>query len=325
MRVLIRCDASETLGIGHLMRCVALAERAQTSLFAMTAGAELAASRGFSSVTIGRDPAEFRALVESWRPDWVVIDVADGDAVIAACAGLPVSILRIDDAGLAASGDDGLILNPNVGMTGDDYPGRSPERLLLGPAYALLRKGFTDTKRQLNSPPRVFVTFGGSDPPNVTQRVIAALADVPDIGIDVIIGPANVNKAALIASAAAMRNVTAHIDPPNLAAIMANCDLAVTAASGTMWELMALGTPVIALAIVPGQSRNLAWLAENGVGRALGWHADVTGDAVAAAVRDCMNNPALRYDMAARGSALVDGRGADRVFDKMRLMVRSKA
>jgi spore coat polysaccharide biosynthesis predicted glycosyltransferase SpsG len=188
-----------------------------------------------------------------------------------------------------------------------------------------LRKGFADVRRQLNSTPRIFVSFGGSDPPNVTQRAVAALADISGVEIDVVLGPANVNNAAIIAFVAAMRNVAVHIDPPDLARIMAASDVAVTAASGTMWELMALGTPVIAMAIVAGQKRNLDWLAENGVGRALGWHADVSDSAMGRAVRDCMNNPALRHTMAARGLDLVDACGADRVLDRMQSMVGVKA
>ncbi len=325
MRLLIRCDASPTLGIGHAMRCIALAERAEASLFAMTTGMAVVSAHGHSCEAVGSDPIGFLALAKKWRADWIVVDIASADGLIRMCADLSAPILRIDDGGLTAQSNAALVLNPNVGITSDDYPGQDPQRLLLGPSYALLRKTFSGAKRQLNGSPRIFVGFGGSDPPNFTQRVVGALTELSDCKIDAILGPENLNKSAIFECAERVSNIEIHVNPPNLAELMARADIAVTSASGMMWELMAIGAPVIALAIAPNQRRNLAWLAANEVGRAIGWYADVDDATIINAVREYLSDVGLRILMAERGRKLVDGFGADRAIEKMKTATKLTA
>jgi UDP-2,4-diacetamido-2,4,6-trideoxy-beta-L-altropyranose hydrolase len=319
MRLLVRCDASAELGAGHAIRCLALAEHADAALFAMRTGAPLISARGFTVETIAPSPEHFFNLANKWRPDWIVIDLAKADSVIQSVASI-ATVLQLDDAGFSSVTAATLVLNPNVDITPADYPAVAAPKLLLGPRYSLLRRIFVGVPREVGGVSRIFVGFGGSDPPNLTQRIITPLATLinGNYEMDVVVGPENLRKSAILTTAARYPHVNVHIDPPNLAGLIARCDLAVIPASSMLWEVMAVGTPCVALAIVDNQRRNLAWLASNGVGQALGWHLDVPDRAIVDAVRDLLNNAEKRREMAERGRKLVDGRGVERVIDIMR-------
>lgn len=324
MRLLIRCDASPQLGAGHAMRCMALAEYAEAAMFVMRSGHELVASRGFSTQAIDAGPNLTQSVASAWRPDWIVVDVDAAEGVVVRAS--PIApVLRLDDGGFVDPTAAKLVLNPNVGVTDADYPRVAPDRLLLGPSYALLRRPFADNRSRyaggvsVDGKPCVFVGFGGSDPPNMTARAVRALAALDGCRLQVVLGVDNPHRAAVEAAAAGDPNVEIHIDPPDLAVLMARSDVAVTAASGMLWEFMSLGVPILAIAIAENQRRNLEWLGANG-GGALGWHADVADASLLAATRKALADREWRRAAAEKGSKLVDGRGVERVLARMASM-----
>jgi len=166
MKVAIRTDASADIGSGHVIRCLTLADQLRGSggdvifLCAMLPGAlsDLVRSRGYvcallpqsvaSSVMIDAD--ETKAALTEMIPgilDWVVVDHYSLDSrweqsVRTCCRRLMV----IDDIANRQHSCD-LLLDQNY----DDqsrYQGLVPAdcRLLLGPAYALLRPEYAESR-----------------------------------------------------------------------------------------------------------------------------------------------------------------------------------
>lgn len=320
MRLLIRCDASPQLGAGHAMRCMALAERAEAAVFMMRSGHELVASRGFSTIAIDIGANQTQPAANAWRPDWIVVDIDAAEGFVVEAS--PIApVLRLDDGGFAHPTAAKLVLNPNVGIVNADYPRVEPRRLLLGPGYALLRRTFNEQLPHSGAPsangqPCIFVGFGGSDPPNMTTRAIRALSALGGCRLQVVLGAGNPHRASVEAAAAGDTNIEIHVDPPDLAVLMARSDIAVTAASGMLWEVMSLGVPVLAIAIAENQRRNLEWLGANG-GGALGWHEDVTGASLVTSVRNALRDHEWCWAAAESGRKLVDGRGVERVLARM--------
>jgi spore coat polysaccharide biosynthesis predicted glycosyltransferase SpsG len=81
---------------------------------------------------------------------------------------------------------------------------------------------------------------------------------------------------------------------------------------------MAVGTPFLAIAIADNQRRNLSWLAENGVGWPMGWHADIDDNAITTTIRIAMEDAEGRRHVAHRGYEMVDGKGVDRALERMK-------
>jgi len=212
--VVFRCDASLTIGTGHVMRCLTLAEALRE------AGAQcrfvcrahpghlttLIRQRGFAVSELPWEagwqctetvPAHAAWLGADWcsdaeltrlgagdpAPDWLIVDHYALDARWeSALRGWAKRIMVIDDLADRPHDCD-LLLDQNWhgAQTALRYRGRVPDacQCLLGPQYALLQPEYAAWREKL--PPRdgrvrrVLVFLGGSDPANVTARACDAL------------------------------------------------------------------------------------------------------------------------------------------------------
>jgi RimJ/RimL family protein N-acetyltransferase len=91
------------------------------------------------------------------------------------------------------------------------------------------------------------------------------------------------------------------------------CDLAVTAAGSTCWELAMLGVPALAIVVAENQVPLAAGLARAGAAVNLGWGHQITPQSLADAIGSLLDDLAQRRQMAQRGQELVDGLGTSRI------------
>jgi UDP-2,4-diacetamido-2,4,6-trideoxy-beta-L-altropyranose hydrolase len=335
-RILIRADASPAIGLGHVMRCLALAEVCGERATFLTsepppAFVARAAAIGAAIRLLRASPAtsddlrETSAVARATGADWIVLDGYgfDGDFQ----AGLVADghrVLAIDDHGHADRYEAQAILNANADADASSYEDRAPgTRLLLGLRFALLRAEFRDWPHARPPAParprRLVVTFGGSDPDNASGRVLGELAAVPGpLEILLLVGSANPHGPTLREAAARSPHpVQIAADVRDMAEHLAGCDLAVTAAGGTLVELVRVGTPAIAIVVADNQEPGAAALAQAGAVVNLGRHAHLHAGAIGAAVVSLAHDAVRREALSRRGRELVDGQGAVRVLDAM--------
>ena len=212
MRVLFRADAGASIGAGHVMRCLALAEAVQElggeAGFAVAslppALEERLRSAGMAVHRIGADPgsaadlAATRAIAEETAASAIVLDGYGFDERWrAGLAESGLTALAFDDAGTGEPIHAGLIVNaaPDAGRLPYGI-GNPSARLLLGPDYAPLRREVREAaaapKPPLEERRSLLVTFGGSDPLGLTAPVVERLAPrlPPGIRLDVAVGGA---------------------------------------------------------------------------------------------------------------------------------------
>lgn len=337
MNLVIRADADQRMGTGHVMRCLALAQACQDRggrpIFVMAGGAPALKTRltaeGMEVVHLASSPGtaadagEVAQLALAAPAAWVVVD---GYHFAAAYqrqlkeAGL--RLLAIDDYGHAGQYYADIIVNQNVAAGEELYPRRSSgTRLLLGPAYALLRREFRqwrDWPRQIPQVAgKVLVTLGGSDPANATLKVIQALLKVELEGLEamVVIGGANPHRQELktwARDAAPVIRLESNVE--DMPRWLAWADAAIAAAGSTAWELAFMGLPSLLLVLAENQRPNGEHLQVMGVARHLGRQQDVGSDAIAGALTQLLLSAETRAQMARRGRELVDGEGARRVL-----------
>ncbi len=329
--ILVRTDASAAIGLGHAMRCLALVDAGPEPATLLMAGPPAAIVERAPSVAplvappgSPADAAETAAFARERGAAWVVVDgyhFYGGYQQALVDAGLRV--LAFDDHGHAGYYAAHVVLNQNLGADEATYAERAPyTRLLLGPRYVLLRREFLGAGPSREFPERarrVLVSLGGSDPDDVSSRVLAALSGVPGpLEVQVLIGGANPHRAQLERAAAGSRHAIELVaDARDVAARMRWADLAVTAAGGSAWELARVGTPQLNVVLADNQRPAAAALAREGLGVPLGWHEDLTAAAIADAVGALADDARRRAELSARSAELVDGRGAERVLAAM--------
>lgn len=287
--ILIRADASPTIGTGHVMRCLAVAEalrdQGHEALFAAVESTPAIDRRlsadGFRHVSIAgpvgqaADLAATRSLLRREHGTAVMLDgYRFGEAYRVGLQAAGARVLAWDDLGDGTPLHADLVVNAAPQAAALPYEAMAPGAvLLLGPGYAPLRRevrlAAQEPRRSIADRPVLLVTFGGSDPLGLTGPVVQALAlKRPDgCRIVAVVGGSNpqANVVAEEVAALAADGVTVEIDCPRMGALMADCGLAVSAGGGTMGELAALAVPTLLVvtadnqAMASGDAAELGW------------------------------------------------------------------
>ncbi len=339
----IRADAGPSMGIGHLMRCLALAQAWQDRGGAVTVvtapGQSALQSRlvgeGFAVHELKALPGTLADAVETLATvaahGWLVVDGYQfrTEYLLALKAG-KCRVLAVDDLGAIDLEPADLVLNQNMQATVDLYGGRvAASRRLLGSSFALLRREVLQERSAavaagVNLPRdgaarSVVITLGGSDPGNVTLRVLERLAGFRDVRlhVTVIVGPANPHLPSLQSAAAQLQpahDVTLVTDPPDVPALFASADVAVSAAGSSCWELACLGVPMLLIVIADNQRPNAGALAAAKSAIVVGGE---LAEELLPALRTLVMDPDVRRRLSRAAAQLVDGRGASRVAERM--------
>ncbi len=323
-----RCDASPTIGAGHVSRCLALAE-------ALTdAGWRVRFVVGPETVAItpnvaSYDPHVLPAAEDDVQAiqseageaaDLIVVDHYGRDAAFeAACRPFAHTILAFDD--MTGRDHDCDIILDAAAKGPEQYRRHVPEgcQVLAGPAYAIVRKAFIaarpaalarhDGRAVLN----ILVSCGATDPFNVTATVLDALADLP----------ADVRVTAVLSSKAAhldtvRRNLrpqmTLVTDAGNMAELMTQADLAIGAPGTTSYERAVLGLPSILVTLADNQRGIAATMTEAGAAVDAGDNDAGLAQRVRRLANSLLQDATARARLSSAASRLVDGRGAIRVL-----------
>ncbi|MBI2524610.1 MAG: UDP-2,4-diacetamido-2,4,6-trideoxy-beta-L-altropyranose hydrolase [Candidatus Rokubacteria bacterium] len=339
--IAFRVDADSRIGVGHLMRSLALAEACvergscATIITACRSATLLERIRARGADVVSLTEADLRdgglartaESVRGGRHGWVVLDGYDfGPAYQRGLRrSTPARLLVIDDYAHHPSYDADVLLNQNVFAEQLEYRCAPDTVRLLGPRHALLRREF-----RADPPPardvasvgrRILVTLGGADPEQVTLTVVRALdlVDLPNLEATILMGPVSrhvetVRLAAEASRRAGRRGFTVLHDVVDPRPLMATADVAITAGGSTCWELAYLGVPIAAVTVAENQRRIAAGLERLGVAVDLGWFRALEVGTIATQLGALLRNGPRRAEMSARGRAVVDGRGTDRVL-----------
>ena len=340
--IFIRTDASISIGTGHIMRMVALGQAWQAKggevyfLCAKITPAleQRLASDGFYLLRIHaklgskEDLSETIHLISKTLRDKsqnarVVLDGyhfgSDYQLGIKAAG---FKLLVVDDYGHSDFYHADWVLNQNISARAELYAKRSPHtKLLLGTKFAMLRKEFMAYKGwQRDIPPvgqKILVTLGGSDPDNVTLKVIEALIDL-DLYVKVVVGGSNPNLVR-IENFIQCRNdnlalIELIVNTTDMPKLMAWADIAVVAGGSTSWELAFMGLPSLVFTFAENQKEIALAIENTGLGINLGWANEESYKKLKNVLGDFLSNPAQRQKISALGKNLIDGMGCSHIY-----------
>ena len=194
---------------------------------------------------------------------------------------------------------------------------------LLGPRYALLRKEFITSRQSLklknDEIKRIFVFFGGTDPDNVTGRVLDALTapDLQHLQTDVVIGLKNPNRKCIEEKVADRKLTTLHVQIDNIAELMAAADLALGAGGTATWERLCLGLPCLIITTAENQRGSIDDLHDEGLVTKLGSVPSIQVETIQQAITKSIEYPQAVQHKAMRGMQLVTGHGAALVLRQL--------
>ncbi|WP_299759619.1 UDP-2,4-diacetamido-2,4,6-trideoxy-beta-L-altropyranose hydrolase [uncultured Pontibacter sp.] len=285
-RIVFRADGNSRIGLGHVVRSLALARMLQgefSCVFAIQEPEEplvrqlrevCADVLVLPEGEVGELEAYYLAEKVLRPTDVVVLDgYSFGTAYQQVIKAKGCALVCIDDIHAYPFAADAVI-NMAGGIAKEKYETAPYTKLLLGPRYALLRPPFLQaatSPRGLPAPgARALLNMGGADPQNHTLKIAKDLGRIQNLAkVEVIVGSAYQHLPELEAWLLQNPKYRLHrnLNDKQMCRLMQSCAVAVTSASGVAYEYASVGGLLYVLQTADNQQGLYAFLTGTGVAR----------------------------------------------------------
>lgn len=377
--VVIRADANSKIGMGHVMRCLSVADallkRGEEVLFvtADDTPVPLLTKKGVPYRVLHTDYADMEAeLPELWE---VLRELPQGaespDAALAqkntsilvdsyyvtekylAALKKRITTIYMDDI-YAFSYPVDMLINYNIygeEMGYEKDAAFADTKLLLGTEYVPLREefsagaGYAQSRKELSAETEnvtpaedrlhqtaeqgrtadggILITTGGSDSFNLAGQLLMEAMKydaLKEKEYHVVSGSLNPHIGELQALAQKHENIHIHCNVTNMAELMAESEVALSAGGSTLYELCAVGVPVIAFSFAENQERLVQTFVKRGIAQ-YGGNYRTDGNKMIqntiAGLEKLCGDEALKTEYRRKALQLVDGRGAERIAEAL--------
>lgn len=335
----IRADANKEIGSGHMMRCLsvatALKKRGEQVVFVVAddEATELLAQRGQVYHVLHSDYLDMegelsglKELILQEKPDVVLVDSYFATNRYLEQLSAYTKTVYMDDMFRVPYPVD-VVINYNI--YGDLLPYQEQshpqnQEFLLGCAYAPLREEFQNVSYEVKDEVQnVLITTGGSDKYNLAGQVLCAvLAEEKTKALQyhVVSGAFNSHLPALKKLEAEYENLHIHTNVTNMSELMQKCDVAISAAGSTMYELCAVGVPTLCFSFVDNQEKMVQTFVDKEL---VHFGGDYLKDGekmvttLTGKLCELVDRKELRKMYSEKARLLVDGMGAERITDAL--------
>ncbi len=167
----------------------------------------------------------------------------------------------------------------------------SPEKAILSRAFDSAKKSAARKEAK-----KILITFGGSDPYNITMTALVPLLKTC-CKIDVVLGGMFKHADEISKTCRSYKNVRTFQSIKNMALLMSKADIAVCNGGTTMYELCYLGVPCIVVCNTEYEKKGADDMQERGAVINLGMHNTVKSADIYSAVMKLMDNHSMRKKM----------------------------
>ena len=325
---IIRVDASESIGLGHLARCLLIANFIKGKgcdvvfITAQSLSKNIIESKGFKCHKIGNTTPN---LMEFYKCFSVIADI-NSDAIfdnnvdyinyldyIGRNAKLLVTLEDLTDYPYCSD----LVIIPYCGADKLKLKNNCKTRYLMGPIYFPLREEFNNDSFVVSkNAKKILITMGGSDPKKITLKALNSISNLDKYyEIVVVLG-----KASSITDKD-IDNVKGNYkglfkvirDAENISKLMLESDVAITNSGLTKYELSALGVPCLIISNNTQQASYSEDFSSYGSSIHLGSTSVVSDKYIRESCDDLMQDYKLRLNMSKKGKVLVDSDGLQRI------------
>lgn len=328
MKILFRLEATPELGSGHLMRCLALAEKLKESIsnvditFITSSNAVGEQVKSYDYKLINLPPSknvveEIRYYEKYLKKAIVITDIPDISEDYLKTLKKEVWLLvSIDDGSDTVFYSD-ILINPNHNPN-INYSYSSKTQYYSGAKYVILKKAFekyaVKKKRLRREVKSLFICFGGSDRNNITKKILNMIREM-DVNITVVIGMMYPYYNELVKDIKEHINIQIKRDAHNMDELIYDADLAIISGGTLLYETCAVGTPAIVICQNEEQNRESEFFAKNNASINLGMFDNINEDTARNTILKLISDYDTREQLSKNTKQLIDGKGADRIVN----------
>lgn len=262
---MLRADASQKMGTGHIMRCLTLArtlkKRGHEPVLVINDHkiswlADEIRRSGVPTLRVPEKQLDIELLLEQ-KSDIVIVDSYWIEPLEISALNTVVPVVAIvdgDTRGIECS----LYVDQNLGAE-KLWAGRLEGRILAGSRYSLIRDEITKLHRPLGSyyfpqRPSVLIFAGGTDATGIVPSLLAEVDSIEaNFTLTVVSGESNIENSRDLIHTATFYGATTEFG-----ALLNNADIVVAAAGTSSWEICTIGIPSVFLAVVENQTQAIS-------------------------------------------------------------------
>lgn len=350
--VIFRVDGSHRIGLGHVMRCIALAEGFekngikslfiirdyQPEIFKIIRNNSFIIKIIPKENTFKEDVKVTLGFANRYHTKIIILDI-NNPITMVDLEGYKnyIQTLNRNNLYLIIIGGlqekrilSGIFLSSGTVIIPYFNAGRIRKTngvsYLLGPDYFIFRDDFIKAAKRkrpiVSKAKNVLVTMGGSDPFRLTVKTVKDLVDFckSSLNLKIAIGPVfDVSIKSDIEKILEnyKGNYKLIADSNNMAGLMFWADLVITSGGLTRYEAALIGTPTIVISYDDYQEKIMNDFKKCGCILHLGQAKNVGMGDIGRKVTGLLANSHIRDKMSKKGKALVDGRGVERIISNI--------
>lgn len=281
-KYIVRADGNAVIGAGHLMRCLTIMEALalllggrDTILFlcADVSSAQLVQKKGFQAQVLHTDYQDMESELPLWKELFetgkeghpekeagrsrrrILVDSYYVTKAYLTEIRSYGKVFLLDDLQEKKFPADAVI-NYNAFADTEIYRklyGFCGTQLYIGSSFVPLRSQFQQVNYSLSEKVKnVLITTGGGDRDNIAGRILNRIYR-EDVCFHLVVGSLSPNYQELKELEKRKKGIVIHHDVQNMAELMKSCDAAVTAGGSTVYELAAIGVPLICFSYAKNQ------------------------------------------------------------------------
>ncbi|URZ00959.1 UDP-2,4-diacetamido-2,4,6-trideoxy-beta-L-altropyranose hydrolase [Clostridium felsineum] len=339
MRILIRADGGRDIGMGHIMRTLTLARELNKYFEVIyvckteegnkrnltngkySKGIHKVLSSGFKVEMVHEN--DVLEDLKRIKGDMLITDSYDvDDMYFKVTSEVFHRTIYIDDmCSYDFKGLD-MIINQNINASDLKYNETFDKTLLLGCNYVMLRDEFKNLEDKIirRKARDVMITAGGADPFLLTLKLLYYLRD-ENYNFHVVVGAsfdeAYIDKLKIYEKS---KNLSFYYNA-DMCELMKKCDICISAAGSTLYELCSVGVPSLSITVAENQKKSAEKFDSLKIIKNLGWHNELNREKVLEEIHALSSDYNKRKNISLTAQAIIDGMGTQRIVEKILDMV----
>lgn len=346
--ILFRADGNSSVGMGHVMRCLSIADGfrniGENCLF-VTADEGLHTiieERGYENKVLNtrhdrmeEELIRLEEIINSEKIDMVFVDsyfVTDHylRELRGFCGNRGILLIYLDDV-LAFPYPCDVLINYNIFASREAYEmlyantmnsHKAVPEFLIGTDYAPQRAEFQGLPdREVRQTGRdILISTGGADAEHMgleLMKCIMAHGEWKDYGFHFVIGAMNADKQEICSLAEGQKNIRLYQGVRRMSELMQSCDIAISAAGSTLYELCSTQTPTLTYILADNQIPSAEGFEKKQILKCIGDVRDLGAKKLAEELlRESvmlLEDATRRRAIAEKMKTVIDGEGAKRI------------